>query len=37
MTIPKEADREKHYSVGFSVDLEKDLAEGNDIFYKGEL
>lgn len=37
MTIPKEADREKHYSVGFSVDLKKDLAEGNDIFYKGEL
>lgn len=34
MTIPDEADREKHYSVGFSVDLEKDKVEGNDIFYE---
>lgn len=32
MTIPDEADREKHYSVGFSVDIEKDTAEGKNIY-----
>lgn len=28
MRIPDESEREKHYSVGFSVNLEKDKAEG---------
>lgn len=31
MKIPDEKDRERHYSVGFSVDLEKDRAIGRDI------
>jgi len=37
MTIPPEMDREKHYSVGFSMDLKKDLEEHNDIYYQGDL
>jgi lipopolysaccharide cholinephosphotransferase len=32
MKIPDEKDREKHYSVGFSVDVEKDIANGKDIY-----
>lgn len=32
MKIPDEKDREKHYSVGFSVDLERDMAAGKDIY-----
>ncbi len=32
MKIPDEKDREKHYSVGFSVDLEKDIANGKDVY-----
>lgn len=31
MTIPPEADRESHYSVGFSLNIQEDLANGIDI------
>lgn len=31
MTIPPEADRESHYSVGFSLDVRRDAANGIDV------
>lgn len=32
MLIPPEEDREKHYSVGFSLNVEEDLKKGRDIY-----